>query len=54
MLERLDKGNSRILTTAAAVRPPLIIRLRFECDAESFDSAWIAGFVEFYAGDADA
>ena len=54
MLKRLDKGDAGILAAAAAVRSPLVIRLRFERDAESFGSAWIAGFVEFYAGDADA
>ena len=54
MLERLDKGNPRILAAAAAVRSPLVISFRFERDAETFDSARIAGFVEFYAGDADA
>ena len=54
MLERLDKGDARILAPAAAVRSPFVIHFRFECDAESFDSGRVAGLVEFYAGDTDA
>ena len=54
MLERFDKGDAGILAAAAAVRPPLVIRFRLKRNAETFDSGRVAGFVEFYAGDADA
>ena len=54
MLEWLDKGNARILAAAAAVRSPLVISFRLKRNAETFDSGRVAGFVEFYAGDADA
>jgi hypothetical protein len=54
MLEWLDKGNAGILAAAAAVRPPLVICFRLQRNAEPLDSAWVAGFVEFYARDADA
>ena len=54
MLERLDKGNAGILAAAAAVRSPLVISFRLKRDAEPLDSGRIAGFVELYAGDADA
>src|ERR1017187_3225004 len=52
--QRFDKRDTRILAAAATVRSPLVISLRFECDAEPLDSGRVAGFVEFYAGDADA
>ena len=54
MLERLDKGNTGILASAAAIRSPLVNSFRLKRDAETFDSGRVAGFVEFYAGDADA
>ena len=54
MLERLDKGNAGILAAAAAVRSPLVISFRLKRNAEPLDSGRVAGFVEFYAGDADA
>ena len=54
MLERLDKGNPGILAAAASVRPPLVISFRLQRNAETFDSGRVAGFVEFYAGNADA
>ena len=52
-LKRSNEGNARILATTAAMGRPLIISFGLERDAEPLDSAWIAGLVEFDAGDTD-
>ena len=54
VLERFDKRDARILAATAAVGPPLVISFRLQCNAKPLDSARIAGFVELYAGNADA
>ena len=53
-LEPFHEGNTRILATAAAVRPQFVIRFRLERNAEPFDSAGIPRLVEFDPSDADA
>jgi hypothetical protein len=51
VLKWFDERHARILTASAAMRRPLIIDFWFERDAQALDAAWVAGLVEFDAGD---
>ena len=50
-LKRFDERDARILAASAAMGRPLVIGFWFERDAQALDAAWIAGLVEFDAGD---
>ena len=52
-LKRFHKRNARILATTTAMGRPLVISFRLERNAQPLNSAWIAGLVEFNAGDTD-
>jgi hypothetical protein len=54
MLERLDKGNARILATATTAGQSLVVGLWLKRDAKPLDSERISGPIEPNPGDADA
>ena len=52
--ERLDKADTRVLAAAAAARPPLVVSLGFESNAEPFHPRGVTGPVEQDPGNTDA
>ena len=52
-LEPLHKRDARILTTATAVSPVLVVGLRLERDPEPLDAGRVAGLVESNPGNPD-
>jgi len=52
-LKRFYESDARILAASAAMGGPLVIGFGLERDAQPLDSAWIAGLVEFDAGNSD-
>ena len=53
-MQRLHECDARIFAATAAVRQPLVVGLRLQCDAEPLDPTRIAGVIEANPRDADA
>jgi hypothetical protein len=53
LLQGFHIGDTRILAAASAVWPPLIIRVRLQCDSEPLDAYRIAGLIEPNSCNAD-
>ena len=53
-MERFHIGYAGIFTATASVGPALIVGLRLQCDAKSFDAGWITSFTEDYSRNAYA
>ena len=53
-LQRFHECDARIFAATAAVRQPLVVGLRLQCDAEPLDPYRIAGVIEANPRDADA
>ncbi len=54
MPKGLDKRDARIFATTAAIRPPLIVGFRLQCDAKPLHATRVAEVVEQNPCDADA
>jgi hypothetical protein len=54
MLERFNIGNARILASATTTGQQFVTGFRLQRNAKPLDTGRVAGFVEFYAGNADA